>query len=58
MRMETTSCDLGPDVIYGVGRSDTLTLIVFNTRPVTRLNIERAQAVAFETARPANHDGD
>lgn len=31
-------------MIYAIGRSDTLTLLVLNSRPVSRLNRERSQA--------------
>lgn len=43
MRMDSTTYDLGDDVIYAIGRSGTLTLLVLNNRPVSRLNRERAQ---------------
>lgn len=45
MRTDATTADLGDDVIYAVGRSETLTLLVLNTRPVSRINREHAQAV-------------
>lgn len=46
MKFKIRTADLGDGVVYCIGYSPTLTLLVVNSRPVTELNVEHAREAA------------
>lgn len=48
MKFKIRTADLGADIVFCVGYTPTLTLLVINTRPVADINIEHARSVGSE----------